>query len=59
VDLDVLTDALWEEMHGSVDRPVIRQVLAEIVPRYREAHILTFVPIFVRRDALRILRGHP
>jgi hypothetical protein len=57
LDLDAMTDTLWEELHGSVDRLVIGQVLTEIVPRYREARIMTFVPIFVRRDALAILRG--
>ena len=57
LDLDALTDSLWDELHGSVDRREIRRVLLGVVPNYREARIVTYVPIFVRRDALKILRG--
>jgi hypothetical protein len=56
VDLGVLTEELWGTLAGAVDRQTIRQVLAEVEPKYRDARIPTFVPIFVRRDALAILR---
>ena len=57
VDLEALTEDLWVDLNGQVDRNAIRRVLTEVVPTYREARITTFVPIFVRRDALEILRA--
>ena len=57
VDLEALTEELWVDLNGEVDRHAIRQVLTEVAPTYREARITTFVPIFVRRDALEILRA--
>jgi hypothetical protein len=55
-DLEALTEELWGNLHGEVERQAIHQVLTEVATRYRDARIQTFVPIFVRRDALRILR---
>jgi hypothetical protein len=57
VDLEVLTEELWSDLDGMVDRHTIRQVLAEVAPAYRDARITTFVAIFVRRDALERLRA--
>jgi hypothetical protein len=54
--LEALTEELWGDLHGRVERQAIHQVLTEVASKYRDARILTFVPIFVRRDALRILR---
>jgi hypothetical protein len=56
-DLAALTEDLWDDLGGEVDRQTIRRVLTEVVLTYREARITTFVPIFVRRDALEILRA--
>jgi hypothetical protein len=57
VDLEALTEELWVDLAGEVDRPTIRQVLTEVAPRYSDARIMTFVPVFVRREALEILRA--
>jgi hypothetical protein len=59
LDLEALTEQLWDELGGEVDRRTICSVLTEVAARYRDARITTFVPIFVRRDALEILRSCP
>jgi hypothetical protein len=57
LDLAALTEELWDDLGGEVDRQTIRRVLTEVVGTYQDARITTFVPIFVRRDALEILRA--
>jgi hypothetical protein len=52
IDLDQMTDALWGEMHGQVERPVIRQALEDSLSSYRDARVWTFVPILMRRNVL-------
>ena len=54
-DLDETIDRLWHDLQGKVNRQAIREVLADVLPQYQDARILTYVPIFVRRDALEIL----
>ncbi len=55
IDLDQITDTIWEEMKGQVDKQDIHRALAKILPDYREARILGFVPILMRRDVLEML----
>jgi|WetSurMetagenome_2_1015567.scaffolds.fasta_scaffold1525263_1 hypothetical protein len=52
IDLDQMTDVLWGEMHGRVERPVIRQALEDSLSSYGDVHVWTFVPILMRRNVL-------
>ena len=56
VDLDLLTGKIWQDLHGQVPRERVRQVLLDLLPKYQEARILTFVSILMQRDAIEILR---
>ena len=56
MDLDELTEKIWRDLQGQVDQSKIRQVLVDLKPKYQEAHILTFIPILMRRNAIEILR---
>jgi|GEM_PF-6721724 hypothetical protein len=56
VDLEGLIELIWHDLNGQVDQAKIRQVLVDLQPKYREARILTFVPILIRRNAIEILR---
>jgi hypothetical protein len=56
-NVDTIIEQIWSELNGAVVRSVIQDVLLEVVPRYEEARIQTFVPIFIRRDAVQRLEN--
>ncbi len=56
LDVETLVEQICDELEGAVDRTVIDQVVQEMVSRYRHAKVKDFVPIFIRRDAIDLLR---
>ena len=56
-DVNQMTEQVWRELGGKVSRETVQQVVSDVVPRYQDARILSYVPIFVRQDALRALTG--
>jgi hypothetical protein len=56
-DLDQVIEQIWRELSGKVSRDTIQQVVSDVAPRYQDAQILTYVPIFIRQDALSKLTG--
>jgi hypothetical protein len=56
-DVNQMTEQIWRELGGKVSRETVQQVVSDVTPRYHDARILAYVPIFVRRDALRELAG--
>ena len=57
LDVNQMTEQVWRELGGKVSRETVQQVVSDVVPRYQDARILSYVPIFVRQDALRALTG--
>ena len=55
-DADTIIEQIWNDLNGAVARSVVQDVLVEVIPRYEKARIQTFVPIFIRRDAVQRLR---
>ncbi len=56
MDLEALTDRIWRDLYGHVEQAKVHQVLVDLLPKYQEARIFTFIPILMRRDAIEILR---
>ena len=56
VDLEELTESVWCDLHGTEDPRRIRHVLVDLLLKYKDARILTFLPILMRRDAIEILQ---
>ncbi|HXV44981.1 MAG TPA: hypothetical protein VEC96_18090, partial [Anaerolineae bacterium] len=56
-DLETLIDLVWNDLQSQVSRAAVQQVLLEIIPEYQNATSPTFVPIFIRRDAVDTLRA--
>jgi hypothetical protein len=56
VNLEEMTDSVWLELQGTVDTVRIRHVLIDLLLKYQDARILTFLPILMRSDAIEILR---
>lgn len=55
-DLDRMTDELWHDLQGKASLQAIRQVLTDVSLKYQDARVQIYVPIFVRRRAMEILR---
>ncbi len=55
IDVGQITDAIWDEMHGQIDKCVIRQTLEEMLPKYQNARVRLFVPILIHREVVEIL----
>jgi hypothetical protein len=56
-DVATLLEQIWNDLGGKVSRSTIRQVLAEVIPRYESARVQTFVPIFVHKETVQRLRA--
>lgn len=54
---EIITEQIWVEMQGTVPRPLIRQVIAEVTPKFESARIKTFVHIFLHRQVVTQLRA--
>jgi hypothetical protein len=56
-DSETVIEQVWNDLQGRVSRTEILQVILEIIPKYENARIATFVPIFIRRQAVAMLRA--
>ena len=56
-DVDTVTEQIFGELNGTVARSTIQEVIKDLIPKYDGAPIQTFVPIFIRRDAVDQLRA--
>ena len=56
-DEDALVEQIWKDLDGRATRSAIRQMLTEIIPRYESAQVQTYVPIFVRKEAVERLQS--
>jgi hypothetical protein len=55
LDVAQMTEQIWRELGGKASRETVQQVVSDAVSGYQDARILSYVPIFVRQDALRAL----
>ena len=52
---NALIESIWKTLDGRLDREQIRQAILEAEAGYQNAHVKTFIPIFIRRDVLKRL----
>jgi len=57
IDQEAIIEKIWFDLGGTASRSDIRRVLEEVSPKYADARILTYVPIFLSRDVRRQLHG--
>jgi hypothetical protein len=55
-EIEAMIEEVWHQLRGRARRTEILQVLLEILPKYEDARVTLFVPIFVRREAVEVLR---
>jgi hypothetical protein len=56
VDLNKLTEGICDDLQETVKPADVTQLLAMLLPQYQDARIQTFIPILLRREAIKILR---
>jgi hypothetical protein len=56
LDIGTLVEQIQNDLQGRVSRSAIRQALLDILPKYEHARIRTYIPIFMRREALETLQ---
>ena len=56
-DVETLIEQVWNDLGGAVTQSTVRQVLAQVMPRYENARIQTYVPIFLRKETVKRLRA--
>ena len=56
LDVESLVEQICDELEGTVDRAVVDQVVQELAFHSQHARVKTFVSIFVKRDAIDLLR---
>jgi hypothetical protein len=57
IDLEAIIEQIWKDLGDTASRSDIRSVLIEIAPRYADARIFTYVPIFMGKEVRRRLLG--
>ena len=57
VDIEAIIEQIWGDLRGATSRSDIRKALMEAAPKYEDARIKTYVPIFLRKEVLRRLQG--
>ena len=54
---DALVETLWQDLDGQVARQKITTEVSRIAARFEKATVTAYVPIFIRRQALELLRA--
>ena len=57
IDSELLIDQVWQDMDQTVPRPFVAQIVDQLLAKYRDGAIQTFVPVLVRREARELLRS--
>ena len=57
IDLEAIIEQIWKDLGDTASRSDIRRVVIEVAPRYADARIFTYVPIFMRKEVRRRLLG--
>lgn len=52
-----LVEDIWRDLEGRVARENILQVATEVAAKFQEASVMTFVPIFIRRQTSERLKA--
>ena len=58
-NVDTIAEQIFSDLNGSFTLSTIQEVLKKVIPKYEGARIQTYVPIFIRRDAVNQLQSMP
>jgi len=58
INLEVIIEQIWKDLGGTASRADIRSLVIDVAPRYADARIFTYVPIFMRKEVRRRFLGN-
>lgn len=58
LDIDSLTEQIWNTFEGVIPRAMIRAEVEKIAPSFSDVRIKTYVPIFIGREVVSRLKNH-
>jgi len=56
-DVETIIAQIRRDLNGNVSSSMIQEVLNEVIPKYKSARIQAFVPIFIHRDVVKLLKS--
>jgi hypothetical protein len=56
-DVETLIEQIWNDLEGTVTRSTVRRVLTTVTPKYENARIQSYVPIFLRKETVERLHA--
>ena len=56
-DERAIVEQIWNDLQGTIERSTIRQELTQVIPRFQNARIEIYIPIFLRRVTIERLRA--
>ena len=57
IDMEAIIEQIWKDLAGIASRSDIGSVVIEVAPRYADARIFTYVPIFMGKEVRSRLLG--
>ncbi len=55
-DVERMVSQVLDDLHGEVSETAVEAVILQILPKFENARVKNFVPIFVRREAVQTLK---
>lgn len=55
-DVERMVSQVVDDLHGEVSETAVEAVVLQILPKFENARVKNFVPIFVRREAVQTLK---
>jgi hypothetical protein len=55
-DVERMVSQVLDDLHGQVSETAVEEVVLQILPKFENARVKNFVPIFVRREAVQELK---
>jgi hypothetical protein len=57
IESELLTDQVWQDLGQTMPRAIVAQIVDQLLAKYRDGAIQTFVPVLVRREARDLLHS--
>ena len=58
IDLEAVIEQIWKDLGGSASRADVRREVFDVFPRFENARIMSYVPIFLTKEVRsRLLLG--
>ena len=56
-DKEIIIEQIWIELEGKIAHSIIEQLVSEVIQKYAEVPIQTYIPILVHKEVVERLRS--